>query len=128
MKKIIPLVCCMILFSITACNADTDVEKLKGCWKNSIYGTINSGHIEIGDNYEKNLDNGEVFELLFETTDTHIAMRTTHPELKKHVPDAEEVFYINRKSITDTSFRQSNKKEESPDEGLQFNRIQCPSK
>ena len=127
MKKIIPLVCCMILFSITACNADTDVEKLKGCWNNSIYGTMKAGNIEIGDNFIKNIGNGDVLELKFEMTDTHIAMKITHPELKKHVPDAEDVFYINRKSITDTSFMRSNK-EEAPDKGLKFNRIQCPSK
>ena len=55
-------------------------------------------------------------------------MRTTHPKIKKRIPDFEQVFFINKKSITNTSFRKSNKKEESPDEGLQFNRIQCPSK
>lgn len=114
----------MILFSITACNADTDVEKLKGCWSYQ-YGS--KGEEEIGDNYIKNLKNGDKFELIFEETDTHIAMKITHPELKKYVPDAEEVFYINKESITDTSFRRS-KKASSPEDGVKFTRIQCPSK
>ena len=111
--KIIPLVCCMILFSVTACNADTDtdVEKLKGCWKLPLGGEPFDSNIEIGDNYYKNIDNGAIFELKFETTDTHIVMRTTHPKIKKRIPDFEQVFFINKKSITNTSFRKSNKKE-----------------
>ena len=116
MKKIIPFVCCMVFFSVTDCNADSDVEKLKGCW--SSVGT----KIEFGDNYEKNLNNGEVYKLKFETTDTHISIIYSPDELFD-----EEIFYINKKSITDTSFMRS-KKEEAPDKGLQFNRIQCPSK
>ena len=88
---------------------------------------MKAGNIEIGDNFIKNIGNGDVLELKFEMTDTHIAMKITHPELKKYVPDAEEVFYINKESITDTSFRRS-KKASSPEDGVKFTRIQCPSK
>ena len=123
MKKIILLVCCMMFFSITASKADAKVDMIKGCWRYQ-YGAI-KGEQEIGDNYIKNLKNGDKYELILEETDTHFIMRMTHQEIKKHAPDYEEVFYINRESITETSFWRS-KKASSPEEGLKFTRIQCP--
>lgn len=118
MKKIILLACCMVLFSIGVCNADSDIDKLKGCWSYK-YGSI-KGKEEIGDNYIKNLKNGDKFELVFEENDTHIIM-------KEYVPlfNDFEILYINKASITDTSFRRS-KKASSPEDGLKLTRIQCP--
>ena len=106
----------MVLFSIGVCNA-SDIDKLKGCW--SSLGI----EYEIGDNYYKKLSNGDIDKISFGSTDTHILIKRYVEEI-----DEEDVFYINKESITDTSFRRSNKKEESPEEGLKFTRIQCPSK
>lgn len=116
MKKIILLACCMVLFSIGVCNADSDIEKLKGCWRSL------GIDYEIGDNYYKKLSNNLEFELIFEKTDTHIVMRKRNPKLKGN----DIIRYVNRKSITDDSFVDSKKKESSPDKGLKFTRIQCP--
>ena len=58
MKKIILLACCMVLFSIGVCNADSDIEKLKGCWRSL------GIDYEIGDNYYKKLSNNLEFELI----------------------------------------------------------------
>ncbi|WP_296303691.1 hypothetical protein [uncultured Desulfovibrio sp.] len=116
MKKIILLACCMVLFSIGVCNADSDIDKLKGCWRS--YGS----NYEINDNYYKKIANDVEFELNFEETDTHIIMKTRHPKLKER----ETIRYILRESITDESFMVSKKKQTSPTEGRAYKRIECP--
>ena len=65
MKKIILLVCCMMFFSITASKADAKVDMIKGCWRYQ-YGAI-KGEQEIGDNYIKNLKNGDKYELILDS-------------------------------------------------------------
>lgn len=106
----------MVLFSIGVCNADSDIDKLKGCWRS--YGS----DYEITDDYYKNLSNKYESELSFEITDTHIVMKMKHTKFK----DRETVRYILRESITDDSFMVSKKKQTSPTEGRAYKRIQCP--
>lgn len=121
MKKLITSISfCIILFSATACNSSSDVEKLKGCWEYT-WGS----QIEIGNNYQKKIQSGDKLDIVFKDDGTHIMMIITHPELIKMVPDAKEVYYIHKDSITEKTFRRS-KEKESPDEGLEFTRIQCP--
>jgi len=72
------------------------------------------------------INSGEIFNIKFEHNDTYIIMKMKYnlPELEQYEVDR----YILRKSITDNSFRDSNKKELDPEEGVKFTRIQCPSK
>ena len=116
MKKTILFACCMVFFSTTACNAASDIDKLKGCWRS--FGS----DYKISDNYYKKLSNNVEFELNFETTDTHIIMKTKHPKLKEH----ETIRYISRESITDDSFIVTKKKQASSTEGRSYKRIECP--
>ena len=114
MKKIILLACCMLFFSIGVCNADSDIDKLKGCWRSL------GIEYKIGDNYYKKLSNDDTDKISFESTDTHILIKRYVEEIGE-----EDIFYINKESITDTSFMRSNKAS-SPEDGVKFSRIQCP--
>lgn len=106
----------MVLFSIGVCNADSDIDKLKGCWR-----SLETDY-EIGNDYMKNISNGVKYEVKIEQEDKYIVMKKKHPKLKNH----EIIRYVNIQSITDNSFMDSNIKEESPEDGLKFTRIQCP--
>lgn len=128
MKKIILLVCCIVFFSITVCNAESDIDKLKGCWEIK-YGSLgipggdlDGGKVEIGDNYIK-IGEDFIINVTFEETDTHIIMnRTRKNSLGMTSSDKK---YVLKKTITDSSFRESNILETSPEKGKKYTRIQC---
>jgi len=121
MKKfIITITLCIILFSATSSNSNAEVDKIKGCWEGS-WGS----KFEIGNDYEKNINNGDSVDILFKDDDNYIIMIMTHPEIIRIDPEAKEIFYIHKDSITEKTFRRS-KEKESPDKGAEFTRIQCP--
>ena len=115
MKKILLLFVLCMSFPVTAC-ADSDIDKIKGCWKflDSQYKITDTQHIQIGGQNTTDIE--------LSADDTFIVVTKSHRKLK----NMKSVYYINKKQITDTSFVMLKNKNDNPEYGLKYTRIECP--